>query len=180
MLGSGIRHLVGAATALAIAGCSAETPPNPAECVGVACGGFAYKVSGRLIDAATGRPVCCVAVSLEAQGPGYPAAGRAKTDNDGRFTAELTAPKSYGTCLHEDGTTDPPPAAPALTSLSIQVDEDAAKLIELTGTALAHQQSAPGSGTLVLQPIEIRGAPRYRCDSSAGSYCPLAPDVADD
>jgi|GEM_PF-4654523 len=40
-------------------------PPHP--CVGVADGGFGYQVTGKLIDARSGAPVCCVSINLEAR-----------------------------------------------------------------------------------------------------------------
>src|ERR1700752_1596628 len=94
-----------------LTGCGYQrhAPPVVSQdsCVGVADGGFTYPITGRLVDAASGEPVCCVQVDLEghvgSDAPGFPALGRIITDNDGAFETELHTRIAWGTCIRDDG-----------------------------------------------------------------------------
>jgi hypothetical protein len=165
---------------LATFGCGLQNttaiPPHP--CVGVADGGFGYQVTGKLIDARSGAPVCCVSINLEARldvdPPDLIAKGQAKSDNSGVLEGALGTGKAWGTCVGEDGTMIPPPEAPELNQISVIIEGEA-QAVDLAQAQIGQDRAEPGKRLVDLGTLRVVAHPNRPCEPTRGNYCPLPP-----
>jgi hypothetical protein len=182
-----VREVTWGSILIIVAGCgglrnvaTGDAQPN-SSCFGFADGSFGYHVKGRLVDAETGDHVCCTWMNLEAwvvgdDARGFPAQGRARTDNSGDLEAELITSKAWGTCLNLDGTFVPPPEPPPLKHIVIVID-DATDPVTISTMAQPQQRVAPAQRWLNLGNVRVAEHPRQSCDPSKGAYCPLSEDL---